>query len=88
MAAPTTRPLLRPEERQRNVFGQTCAYILANPVRAQLVKNETNWPYSGAIVPGYPELNPFNKKFWPIFWKIYERERTGEGAGVSEVLNT
>jgi hypothetical protein len=34
-----------------------CAYILANPVRAQLVKNETDWPYSGAIVPGYNDLN-------------------------------
>ena len=44
--------VLRPEERQRNAFGQTCAYILANPVRAQLVKNETDWSYSGAIVPG------------------------------------
>ncbi len=44
------------------------------------MKNETDWPYSGAIVPGYPELNPFDKKFWPIFWKIYERERkAGEG---------
>jgi len=80
--------VLRPEERQRNAFGQTCAYILANPVRAQLVKNETDWSYSGAIVPGYPELNPLDRKFWPIFWKIYERERkAGEKSGAAEVLN-
>ena len=72
--------VLRPEERQRNAFGQTCAYILANPVRAQLVKNETDWSYSSAIVPGYLELNPFDKKFWPIFWKIYERERKADGS--------
>ncbi len=79
--------VLRPEERQRNAFGQTCAYILANPVRAQLVKNEADWSYSGAIVPGYPELNPFEKKFWAIFWKIYEQERkAGEKSAAAEVL--
>ena len=79
--------VLRPEERQRNAFGRTCAYILANPVRAQLVKNEADWSYSGAIVPGYPELNAFHKKFWPIFWKIYERERrAGEKLGAVEAL--
>ena len=80
--------VLRPEERQRNAFGQTCAYILANPVRAQLVENESDWSYSGTIVPGYPELNPFDKKFRPIFWKLYEREReTGEKSGAAEILN-
>ena len=81
--------VLRPEERERNAFGQTCAYILANPVRAQLVKNESDWCYSGAILPGYPELNPLDRKFWPIFWKIYERERkAGEKSGTSRVLNS
>ena len=79
--------VLRLEERQRNAFGQTCAYILANPVRAQLVKNEADWSYSDAIVPGYPELSPFDKKFWPSFWKIYERERrAGEKLGAVEAL--
>jgi hypothetical protein len=53
-----------------------------------LVKNETDWSYSGAIVPGYPELNPLDRKFWPILWKIYERERkAGEKSGAAEVLN-
>jgi hypothetical protein len=61
--------------------------ILANPVRAQLVKNEADWSYSGAIVPGYPELNPCEKKFWVIFWKISERERkAGEKSGATEGL--
>jgi len=79
--------VLRPNERQRNAFGQTCAYILANPVRAQLVKNEADWPYSGVVVPGYPDLNPLGKKFWPIFWKIYERERrAGERLGTVEAV--
>ena len=67
--------VLRPGECQRNAFWPDCAYILANPVRAQLVKNEAEWSYSGAIVPGYPELNPFKQKFWPSLWKIYEGER-------------
>ena len=78
-----------PEERERNAFGQTCAYILANPVRAQFVKNERDWLYSGAIVPRYPELNAFDRKFWPIFWKIYEqRERNAGGKScAAEVQN-
>jgi len=34
-----------------------------------------------------PALNPFERKFWAIFWKIYERERkAGEKSGAAEVL--
>ena len=80
--------VLRPEERQQNAFFQTCAYVLANPVRAQLVNKEADWSYSGAIVPGYPDLNPCEMKFWAVFWKIYEREhKAGGRSGAAEVLN-
>jgi hypothetical protein len=29
------------------------------------------WPFCGAIVPGYPTLHPLQPDFWPKFWKLY-----------------
>src|SRR5882724_3925368 len=44
------------EERRRNAFVRVCNYILENPLRAELVKHPAEWPFSGAVVPGYPTL--------------------------------
>jgi REP element-mobilizing transposase RayT len=64
--------VLRPEERQRKAFGLACAdYVLLNPIRGKLVKSPPDWPYLGAVVPGYPRLNPFDDDYWPWFWKHY-----------------
>ncbi|HXR48643.1 MAG TPA: hypothetical protein VN784_14505 [Candidatus Limnocylindrales bacterium] len=38
----------------------------------------TDWPYGGAIVPGYPTLHPWQEDFWPKFWKLYQRQRQPE----------
>jgi hypothetical protein len=29
------------------------------------------WPFEGAIVPGYPDLDPRQDDYWERFWKIY-----------------
>ena len=63
--------VLREEERKRNAFAKICFYILANPVRAGLIKELEIWPFCGAIVPGYPDLHPRVEDFWPKFWKLY-----------------
>ncbi|HEY5234197.1 MAG TPA: hypothetical protein VIK35_11745 [Verrucomicrobiae bacterium] len=63
--------VLREEERKRNAFSKICFYILANPVRAGLINESENWPYCGAIMPGYPNLHPLDEDFWPKFWKLY-----------------
>jgi REP element-mobilizing transposase RayT len=63
--------VLREEERKRNAFAKICFYILANPVRAELIKEPETWPFCGAIVPGYPDLHPVEEDFWPKFWKLY-----------------
>ena len=63
--------VLREEERKRNAFAKICFYILANPVRAGLIKESEIWPFCGAIVPGYPDLHPLDEDFWPQFWKLY-----------------
>src|SRR6185369_9444854 len=59
--------VLHDEERKRNVFASICFYILSNPVRAGLIKETDFWPYRGALVPGYPKLNPLDEGFWPLF---------------------
>ena len=72
--------VLREEERRRNAFASFCFYTLANPVRAGLSKIESDWPYSGALVPGYPTLHPFNEGYWELFWKRYVKAREDEPA--------
>lgn len=70
--------VLREKERQRNAFAKTCFYVLANPVRAGLVERERDWPFLGAVVPGYPTLHPMADDFWERFWGLYVRERDAE----------
>ena len=67
--------VLREEERKQNAFAKICFYILANPVRAELVKRENDWPFSGAVVAGYPDLYPFQEDYWELFWKVYSQHR-------------
>jgi len=63
--------VLRESERVRRAFGTVCFYVLDNPRRAALVRTPADWPYLGAIVPGYPSLHPLAEKFWPLFWKLH-----------------
>jgi REP element-mobilizing transposase RayT len=70
--------VLREQEREQNAFATFCYYMLANPVRAELVERETDWPYSGAVVPGYPTLHPLREGYWELFWKLYSRAREAE----------
>jgi len=68
--------VLTTEERQRKTFSLACAdYVLNNPFKAELVKKPGDWPYLGAVMPGYPRLNPFNADYWPWFWKHYHAVR-------------
>jgi putative transposase len=62
-------------ERTRNATANTSNYILENPVRASLTKTASDWPYSGGLIPGYPNLNPFHADHWPTFWKIFTKLR-------------
>jgi putative transposase len=65
--------VLREDERKRGAFAKVCFYILANPIRAGLMPETGTWPDGGAVVPGYPVLNPWDGDYWPIFWKIYDQ---------------
>ena len=67
--------VLREHERKRNAFAAVCHYILENPFKAELIPRGENWPFSGAIVPGYPMLHPLQPDFWSKFWKLYVAAR-------------
>jgi REP element-mobilizing transposase RayT len=63
--------VLREEERERGAFTAVAAYVFENPVRAGLVEQWRDYPFLGALVPGYPELDPRAEDFWERFWRIY-----------------
>jgi putative transposase len=63
--------VLREAERKRNAFVKVCFYILDNPRRAGLVEHQDQWQFSGAVLPGYPNLHPLQEDFWRLFWKLY-----------------
>jgi len=75
--------VLTQEQRKRNAFATVCFYILANPMRAHLIKEPEVWQYSGCVVPGYPTLNLSSNDFWPLFWKIYSASREPDAGDIN-----
>lgn len=65
--------VLRESERDRNAFTGVAHYIFENPTRGGLVGKWTDYPYLGAVVPGYPVLDPRWEGFWERFWRIHAR---------------
>jgi len=74
--------VLREEERKRGSFARVCFYVLANPVRGQLVSETEPWKYSGSVVPGYPTFNPLESDFWEKFWPVYERSKHPDAGNI------
>ncbi len=65
--------VLREEERERTAFEDVADYIARNPERRELVPPDgyASYAYTGCLVPGYPELKPFDEGYWERFWRIY-----------------
>jgi putative transposase len=65
--------VLKEDERQRTAFEEVVEYIARNPERAGLVESEQfrRYPYTGSLVPGYPELRLWQDDFWERFWRVY-----------------
>jgi putative transposase len=65
--------VLREEERERSAFQEVFEYVARNPERAGLVKQDCyrDYPYTNCLVPGYPELQIWQKDFWDKLWRIY-----------------
>ncbi len=67
--------ILRERDRERDAFAKVAWYIRANPLRAGLVASEdelASYPYSGCLVPGYPELDITGADYWQRLWRIQE----------------
>jgi putative transposase len=69
--------VLRQHECRRDALAAVCHYVLQNPVRAGLCPSWQDYPFSNALVPGYPALDVRQLDFWETFWKIYERLTAG-----------
>ena len=67
--------MLTEKDRTRGALARTCFYVLNNPCRKGLVEHPRDWPHLGAVVPGYPFLDPLDEDFWPDFWKLYQKQR-------------
>ncbi len=64
--------VLTEEDRTRAKFTLACVeYVLLNPLRAELVTKPEEWPFLGAIIPGYPDCQPLSHEYWPWFWRRY-----------------
>jgi REP element-mobilizing transposase RayT len=60
-------------ERTLGAFVDTCQYLRDNPVRASLVVSAKDWAYAGSLVPGFPDLDPWETAaFWRCF-QAYQR---------------
>ena len=64
--------VLRDKERQSGHFADACDYLRENPVRVSLVKSAAEWPYAGSLVPGFPDLDPWDSD---AFWRCYRAYR-------------
>jgi putative transposase len=67
--------VLSEAEREREAFPTVVEYIARNPERAGLVKVDgyREYPFTGCLVPGYPDLKPWQEDYWDLFWRIYAR---------------
>ena len=55
----------------QKAFEKMASYVCENPVRAGLTGDVRSWPYTGCVVPGYPDLHPLNPDYWDKYWRIY-----------------
>jgi putative transposase len=74
--------VLRAEQRRRSAFANACLYDLDNPRRGGLVAKPEEWPFKGAVIPGYPVVNPLVPDYWPLFWKLLSAARHSDAGSI------
>ena len=60
-------------ERQHGAFSSAAHYLFENAVRAGLVIDWRDYPFTGCAIAGYPALNVRQDNYWELFWRIYNR---------------
>jgi putative transposase len=65
--------VLKEDERAGTAYENVFEYIARNPERMGLVKENSfrEYPYTGCLMPGYPELKIWENDFHERFWRIY-----------------
>lgn len=69
--------VLRDDERQLAALQTIVEYIARNPERKELVPVDgfRNYAYTGCLIPGYPDLKPFQPDYWDLFDRLISRLR-------------
>ncbi len=59
-------------EKRGSGFREVVEYIARNPERANLIQpgEFASYKFSGCVIPGYPELRPFESEFWEKFDRV------------------
>jgi hypothetical protein len=72
--------VLTEEQCERDAFEAVGEYIARNPERAGLVGPDRyqQYPYTGCLVPGYPELNVWQSDYWERFWRVVSHLRKNQ----------
>ena len=65
--------VLQDDERLEDSVKNLVEYIARNPERKQLVPVDgfRDYKFTGCLIPGYPELTPWQPDYWPRFWRTY-----------------
>jgi len=65
--------ILRDDQRQESALEALVEYIARNPERKGMVPVEQffRYPYTGCLIPGYPEIRLWENNYWPRFWRCY-----------------
>jgi REP element-mobilizing transposase RayT len=60
------------DEKRDSGFREAVEYIARNPERANLLQpgEFASYKFSGCVIPGYPELRPFEPEFWEKFDRV------------------
>ena len=66
--------VLGEKERQFGAVLKTAFYVAENPVRAGLVREAREWPFSGCQAAGYPQFDWREPDYREKIWRIYEAE--------------
>ena len=67
--------ILNEHERGPEALPATIQYILLNPVNDGLCEDWKDWPFCGAIAPGYPRFTPRDKSFWKQLESVLSESR-------------
>ncbi|EMI16644.1 hypothetical protein RMSM_06432 [Rhodopirellula maiorica SM1] len=63
--------VLREDERELSMLETVMEYIARNPERKGLVPIDgfASYPYTGCLIPGYPQMRLFQPKGWGEVWR-------------------